>query len=243
MKTQINEQNQHNEQYQTGEQTQWQTQQESNVQIKIVARKKRILDDDVVITQDNIQRIGEIIAVTVIKTVMLRSGKDLYWLYDGLIKDCKRKADVNHTFSDGYDIAQTAMLFLCEHIEKQLGDKYTTARGKIISIKQACFRFVDRYLDRQYTFHLTHAIAVEDNIASSPITLIDDDSNKDYTAVDALIKAMHLTPAEYETLSSYMSGMSNIEIAESLNVNRTTIWRRRNAIMSKYNNIQDTCCR
>lgn len=123
MKTQINEQNQLNKQYQVGKQTQWQSQIENNIRVCIVARKKRILDDDVVISKGNIQRIGEIIAVTVIKTVMLRSGKDLYWLYDGLIKDCKRKADVNHTFSDGYDIAQTAMMFLCEHIGKQLGDK------------------------------------------------------------------------------------------------------------------------
>lgn len=103
MKTQINKQ------------TQWQTQNANNIQIRIVARKKRILDDDVVITQDNIQHIGEIIAVATIKTVMCRSGKNLYWLYDGLIQDCKRSNDVNHTYSDGYDIAQTAMLFLCEH--------------------------------------------------------------------------------------------------------------------------------
>lgn len=60
MKTQINEQ------------TQWQTQNGNNIQVRIVARKKRILDDDVVITQDNIQRIGEIITVATIKTVMLR---------------------------------------------------------------------------------------------------------------------------------------------------------------------------
>jgi len=40
MKTQINEQ------------TQRQTQNANNIQVRIVARKKRILDDDVVITQD-----------------------------------------------------------------------------------------------------------------------------------------------------------------------------------------------
>ena len=44
MKTQINEQTQW--------QTQWQTQSANNIHVRIVARKKRILDDDVVITQD-----------------------------------------------------------------------------------------------------------------------------------------------------------------------------------------------
>lgn len=222
MKTQINKQ------------TQWQTQNANNIQIRIVARKKRILDDDVVITQDNIQHIGEIIAVATIKTVMCRSGKNLYWLYDGLIQDCKRSNDVNHTYSDGYDIAQTAMLFLCEHIGKQLGDTYITARGKVITVKQACFRFVDRYLDKQYTRHLTHTTALDEATTASTITFIDDESNSDYTAVDTIIKAMRLTPTEYETLSAYMSDLSNIEIAKMLNVNRTTIWRRRNSLISKF---------
>ncbi len=234
MKTQIKEQNQHNEKYQNGEQTQWQTQQGSNVKIRIVARKKRILDDDIVISEDNIQRIGEIIAVTVIKTVMIRSGKNLYWLYTGLIQDCKRANDVNHIYSDGYDIAQTAMLFLCEHIGEQLGNPYITAQNKIITVKQACFRFADRYFDKQYTRHLTHTTAIDDNIVSSPITFIDDDSDSDYAIVDAIIESIHLTPAEYEMLSAYMSGLSHIEIARLLNVNRTTIWRRQNSIRKKY---------
>lgn len=224
MKTQINEQ------------TQWQTRNANNIHVRIAARKKRILDDDVVITKCNIQRIGEIIAIAVIKTVMCRSGKNLYWLYDGLIQDCKRKADVNHIYSDGYDIAQTAALFLCEHIGKQLGDTYITARGKVITIKKACFRFVDRYLDKQYTRHLTHTTAIYESTIASTTTFIDDESNNDYTAVDMIIKAMRLTPAEYETLSAYMSGLSHIEIARFLNVNRTTIWRRRQRIAVKYSN-------
>lgn len=224
MKTQINEQ------------TRQQTQNANNIQVRIIARKKRILDDDVVITQDNIQHIGEIIAVATIKTVMCRSGKNLYWLYDGLIQDCKRKADVNHIYSDGYDIAQTAMLFLCEHIGKQLGDTYITARGKVITIKQACFRYVDRYLDKQYTRHLAHTTAIDESTTASITTFIGDESNNDYTAVDTIIEAMHLTPAECETLSAYMSGLPHIEIAELLNVNRTTIWRRRERIAVKYSN-------
>lgn len=222
MKTQVNEQ------------TQWQTQNENNVRIYIVARKKRILNDDIVISEDNIQRIGEVIAVATIKTVMCRSGKNLYRLYDGLIKDCKRKCDVKHAYSDGYDIAQTAMLFLYEHIGKQLGDTYITARGKVITIKQACFRFVDRYLDKQYTRHLTHTTAIDESTTASTTTFIDNVPNNDYTAVDAIIEAMHLTPAEYEPLSAYMSDLSNIEITKLLNANRTAIWRRKNSICKKY---------
>ena len=212
---------------------------DNQAQVKIVAKRQYILDDDVVITVDNIKKIGELIALLTIRTVMCRSGKDLYRLYDGLIKDCNKSNDSLAEYSDGYDIAQTAMLFLCENIGKRLGDNYTTSRGNVISIKQACFRFTDRYLDKQYTRHLAHTTAINDSVASSHITIIDDESNNDYTAVDAIIKAMHLTSAEYETLSAYMSNLSNIEITKLLNANRTIIWRRRNSIINKYSERSD----
>ncbi len=84
MKSQINLQNQNaNDVYD-----------DNQTQVKIVAKRKCILDDDVVITADNIKKIGELIALLTIRTVMCRSGKDLYCLYDGLIKDCNKSNDV-----------------------------------------------------------------------------------------------------------------------------------------------------
>ena len=207
---------------------------DNQTQIKIVAKRQYILGDDVVITADNIKKIGELIALLTIRTVMCRSGKDLYRLYDGLIKDCNKSNDSLDEYSDGYDIAQTATLFLCEHIGKRLGDTYTTAHGNIISIKQACFRFTDRYLDKQFTRHLAHTTAISDSIASSHITFIDDESNNDYTAVDALIERMQLTQGEYDVLCAYMSGLTYLEVTQLLNVNRTTIWRRKMRIQEKY---------
>lgn len=153
---------------------------DNQAQIKIVAKRQYILDDDVVITADNIKKIGELIALLTIRTVMCRSGKDLYRIYDGLIQDCNKSNDSLDEYSDGYDIAQTATLFLCEHIGKRLGGNYTTTRGNVISIKQACFRFTDRYLDKQFTRHLAHTTAISDSVASSHISFIDDESNNDY---------------------------------------------------------------
>lgn len=229
MKTQINLQNQNaNSIYD-----------DNQAQIKIVAKRQCILDDDVVITADNIKKIGELIVLLTIRTVMCRSGKDLYRLYDGLIKDCNKSNDSLAEYSDGYDIAQTAMLFLCEHIGKRLGDNYTTTRGNVISIKQACFRFTDRYLDKQFTRHLTHTTAISDNVASSHITFIEDESNNDYTAVDALIERMNLTQGEYDVLCAYMSGLAYLEVTKLLNVNCTTIWRRRVALQRKFKTLWD----
>ena len=207
---------------------------DTQAQIKIVAKRQYILDNDVVITADNIKKIGELIALLTIRTVMCRSGKDLCCLYDGLIKDCNKSNDSLAEYSDGYDIAQTATLFLCENIGKRLGDNYTTAHGNVISIKQACFRFTDRYLDKQFTRHLAHTTAISDSIASSHITFIDDESDNDYTAVDALIERMNLTQGEYDVLCAYMSGLTYLEVTQLLKVNRTTIWRRRMKLQKKY---------
>ena len=212
---------------------------DTQAQAKIVAKRQYILDDDVVITVDNIKKIGELIALLTIRTVMCRSGKDLYRLYDGLINECNKSNESLDEYSDGYDIAQTAMLFLCENIGKRLGDNYTTSRGNVISIKQACFRFTDRYLDKQYTRHLAHTTAINDSVASSHITIIDDESTNDYTAVDALVERMNLTQGEYDVLCAYMSGLTYLEVTHLLNVNRTTIWRRKMNLQRKFKTLWD----
>lgn len=195
---------------------------------------KGILDNDVVISNETVKKIGEIIALTAIKTVMVHSGKKLYFLYKGLLQDMNRSENDYTPFSDAYDIAQESILFLCEHIGKRLGDSYTTKYGKTITVRSACFRHTDRYLEKQYATHIQHTINLDERITSISETLTDDDSEKDYTVVDRLISKMKLTTAEYETLCAYMAGLTYLEITRLLKVNRTTIWRRKMRIQKKY---------
>lgn len=195
---------------------------------------KGILDNDMVISAENIQKMGEVIALTCIKTVIVRSGKDLHYLYKGLLRDMNRSKDDYSPFSDAYDIAQEAMLFLCEHIGKKLGDDYTTKYGKTITIRSACFRHTDRYLEKQYTRHIINTISLDERITSEPVKTLDDEQKSDFTVVDGLISKMKLTAAEYETLCAYMAGLTYLEVTRLLNVNRTTIWRRRMSLQRKY---------
>ena len=57
-------------------------------------------------------------------------------------------------------------------------------------------------------------------------------------AIDSLAIGLypktHLTAVEYETLSSLMVGFTMLQTGKILNVNRTTIRRRRNSIRKKY---------
>ena len=195
---------------------------------------KGILDNDMVISAKNIQKMGEVIALTCIKTVMFRSGKDLHYLYKGLLRDMNRSKEDYSPFSNAYDIAQEAMLFLCQHIGKKLGDDYTTKYGKVVTIKSACYRCADNYLQKQYTRHLSNTISLDERITAAPETILDDEQKNDYTVVDGLIAKMKLTAAEYDTLCAYMAGLTYLEVTRLLNVNRATIWRRQNSIRKKY---------
>lgn len=188
---------------------------------------KGILDNDMVISTENIQEIGEIVALTCIKTVIIRSGKDLHYLYKGLLRDMNRSKEDYSPFSNAYDIAQEAMLFLCQHIGEKLGDNYTTKYGKVVTIKSACYRCADNYLQKQYTRHISNTISLDERITSEPVKTLDEEQKTDYTAVDGLISKMKLTAAEYETLCAYMAGLTYLEVTRLLNVNRTTIWRRK----------------
>ena len=201
--------------------------------------QKGILDNDKFITAENVQRMGEVIALCAIKTVIVRGSKDLHNLYKGLLRDINRSDDDMNSYSDGYEIAQEAMLFLCQHIGKRLNDVYITKTGRKITIKQACFSVADRYLAKNYVSPMLNTTSLNEQIMTEPETILDDEQKNDYTAFDGLISKMHLTAVEYETLSILMAGFTMLQIGRILNVNRTTIWRRQNSIRKKY--LQATC--
>ena len=193
-----------------------------------------ILDNDRVISAENVQRMGEVLALCAIKTVIVRGGKDLHNLYKGMLRDINRAGDDMSRYSDGYEIAQETMLFLCQHIGKRLDDAYHTKTGRKITIKQACFSVADRYLAKNYVSPMLNTISLKGQITTEPETILDDEQKNDYTAFDGLISKTHLTAVEYETLSILMAGFTMLQIGRTLNVRHTTIWRRQNSIRKKY---------
>ena len=192
---------------------------------------KGILNNDMVISAENVQKMGEVIALACIKTVIVRSGKDLH---KGLLKDMNRSKDDLSPFSNAYDIAQGAMLFLCQHIGEKLGDICITKYGKTTTIRSACYRCADNYLQKQYTRHIVNTISLDERIKSESETTFNDEQKNDYTVVDGVVRQMKLTKVEQETLSHLMVGLTCIEIVKLCNANRTTIWRRKMSLQKKY---------
>lgn len=196
--------------------------------------QKGVLDNDTVISAENVQRVGEVIALCAIKTVIVRGGKNLHNLYKGLLRDIRRADDDMSRYSDGYEIAQETILFLCQHMGKRLDDAYHTKTGRKITIKQACFSVADRYLAKNFVSPMLNTISLNEQITTESETILDDEQKNDYTAFDGLIAKMKLTAVEHETLSILMAGFTILQIGRILNVNRTTIWRRQNSIRKKY---------
>jgi len=196
-------------------------------------KKQDLMDESTVITRDIVQRIGEVLALIVIRYASSHGNHNLYWLYNGLLRDMSRRPDSENHYSEGYDIASTAICFLCDHIGKKLGDPVVNKYGKTITIKRACFRHVDRYLGKQYTNHYDRTVCLDDKLPAEPIIPFDT-TEDDASAVDALIEKMHLKPKELDTLNAYMAGMKFMEITRFMNVNHTTIWRRMQNMKKKY---------
>lgn len=82
---------------------------------------KEKLQEDELITYDNVMQISERIALKGLKKALSYSfNRKLYALYLGLNTDIANKDKADYVMSDGYDLVMTAAQFLSEHIGERL---------------------------------------------------------------------------------------------------------------------------
>ena len=119
-----------------------------------------------------------------------------------------------------------------EFIGKQLDDVYKVKNGKVITIRKATYSLVSRHIQRNYkSFLYSHDI---DLYAETLSMDIEDYQEKDYTKVDATIEHMNLKSDDRLVLDCYMGGMTSGEIADFLDIDRSTVFRRRQRIQIQY---------
>ena len=78
----------------------------------------RIFNFDVLneaISPDNVIAISEIVAFTQTRFLIGYIGNRMQKIYADLYSDIKNKHNINHIFSDGYDLVHDGVAFLCEH--------------------------------------------------------------------------------------------------------------------------------
>ena len=185
-----------------------------------------------VISFENVQQMGEMIALKTIRSRYAYARQTLEWLYVGLVKDLNRSNNPYHVFSDAYDLAQTAICFLCEFVGKGLDDVYMMKNGNPITIKKATYLLVGRTSDRMCR-HISRNRDINDYTEKLSME-IDHYEEKDFTAVDNTIEMLNLKARDREVLDCFMAGMNCMEIAEFLNISRITVWRRRTRAQVKY---------
>ena len=184
------------------------------------------------ISFENVQQMGEMITLKTLRGRYAYARYALEWLYVGLVKDLNCGNDAHHVFSDAYDLVQNAVCFLCEFIGKSLNDVYTIKNGQEITIKKATYLLVGRNIDRMHR-HITRARDINDYTEKLSVE-IDDYEENDYTEVDNKIERLGLKPHDCAVIDCYMAGMTCNEIAEFLDIDRVTVWRRRQRAQVKY---------
>lgn len=182
------------------------------------------------ISKDNVKLMGEMIALQALRTVKKFDMKVADRLYIGLIKDLHHMGEIDYIVSDGYDVAQTAICFLYQYVGHSVHEIYGKDRkGKEITIKLACYREVDRFInllrnrpDRCGTVVESIDFTDYKALPMDPVNCFEKEQD-DYSKADALMDAMHLTEKEREMLEYYMSGWKRSEIAKILCVTKSCI--------------------
>ena len=185
-----------------------------------------------IISFENVQQMGEMIALKTLRGRYAYARQTLEWLYVGFVKDLNRSNDSHHVFSDAYDLAQTAICFLCEFVGKSLNDVYMIKNNQEITIKKATYLLVGRTIDRMRR-HIDRHCDINDYTEELSVE-IDHYEEKDYTEVDNKIERLGLKPRDRTVLDCYMAGMTCNEIADLLDISRITVWRRRTRAQVKY---------
>ena len=185
-----------------------------------------------IISFENVQQMGEMIALKTLRGRYAYARQTLEWLYVGFVKDLNRDNDSRQVFSDAYDLAQTAICFLCEFVGKSLNDVYMIKNGQEITIKKATYLLVGRTIDRMRR-HMSRSRDINDYTEELSVE-IDHYEEKDYTEVDNKIELLNLKPRDRAVLDCYMAGMTCNEIADFLDIDRITVWRRRTRAQVKY---------
>ncbi len=198
-----------------------------------------------IITADNVQTMGERIAVRALKTCYQKGGQPfIYALYCGLVADITENKKTGAPLSDGYDIAQTASAYLCEYIGKTLQDKTTDGQtdkdGQPVTILRACFRAVNRYImgERQREYKRVYVDEIDEKTGETLYYEIpaewDTPTATDYKHITAVIKALNLTSRQAQILRYRLSGKSIHQIADILKIHRKTLQEHVQALQRKY---------
>ena len=200
-------------------------------------RKTNILNDEVVISLDNIERLSKILAISSLRDFekyAYSNAKRIEILRKQLQKDIRYHNELDN-YSDAYDIVQEASLFLLKFVGQRLGDscifvKPTAKKPETISIRMACFKTLFAYLRKEMKNGNSEDMEILDFIPAEEIT----EEQQDYSKVNAIIKKLVANKLESQILEYYYNGVEPKLIAEFLGVSSDIVYKRRRKFKDRY---------
>ena len=189
------------------------------------------------ITPSNVMQIGELIALkTVQRLVLIKVPRSVYV---GLVRDINYKNVPGYIITEGYDLAQSAICFLCEHFGERVLDLCKDPKtGKHVTLYRLCSRVVSNEIYKRWLFNRnTREIYIKTDCYEQEF--FEEDFEESFKKCAKIIRNMKLTKGERQTLDCYIAGMRFVDIADTLKIDRSNVWRRRERIQNKYNAIKD----
>lgn len=177
------------------------------------------------INQDNIIAISEIIEFTQTRFLIGYMGNRMQRIYADLYADIKHKHDINHIFSDGYDLVYEGVLYLCEHYGEHINYVIGySKKGKQITIRTMCIRKMMKLINRDSRDYYRHTDI--DNITpeNEPLIEMVEEIDSDYTHCDEIVENLNLTDNMKLALECRMAGLSYPEIGKILGRVQSTVY-------------------
>lgn len=202
--------------------------------IQIEASKKYTTDLDTVITRENVLYLCENMALCALKRMIGYRGDYELRMYYNLVGDIKNKNNINHIFSDSYDLVQTACLFLLNYVGMKLGDTVIDRYNKQVTIRHACYSEIGSAFYKRWDYHKrTYPISYKD--AEEDIEYIEENTiNESQERAKTIVARMNLKEKHKKVLDCYLKGMGVVEISKSLGIAHATVWRHRMLLQKRY---------
>ena len=182
-----------------------------------------ILDEE--ISPDNVLAISEIIAFTQTRFLIGYMENRMQKIYADLYADIKNKNDINHVFSDGYDLVHEGVAFLCEHYGEHIHDVIGyNKKGKQVTLRAMCTKKMMKIINRKARDYFRNkcvdCLAPKDE----PLFELKEEVDYDYSQCDEIVENLNLTVNMRTALECRMAGLSYPEIGRILGRVQSTVY-------------------
>lgn len=200
--------------------------------------KHKIIDYSVFmerISTDNVLAMSEALAFKETQFLICYMHTHAQKLNSALYADILHKNDINHVFSDSYDLVQECAAYLCEHFSEHLQDVIGyDKKGKAITVRIACIKKMMKLITGKNS-DVYHNISLEAlTPASEPYIEMQEEQQQDYTVYDKIIESLDLTENMRMALECRMAGLSYPEIGRILERAQSTVFEYFIKIRQKY---------